>query len=167
MRQFTAYHEAGHAVVAYRLGIEVRRVSVVPEGHGNAGYCEYGSVFGGENLDRVIQISLAGAAAQQRFNRRSFRRWHARRDYDRALGLSRYVAGASGERDYFNYQMRVTRRLVERHWPDIVSVALALLRDDVLDRAAVIGLLDLEEEDRITKARWDRAEAEGFFDSPE
>jgi len=30
-RERTAYHEAGHAVVAYHLGVEVRYVTIVPD----------------------------------------------------------------------------------------------------------------------------------------
>jgi hypothetical protein len=118
-RDDTAYHEAGHAVITFRLGIEVLEVSAVPGGHGIAGYSQHGHLFtqpGSDrgNLDRAIQVNLAGPIAQKRFNPRSFRRWHARGDYDCALGLCRYIAGSSGQRDYFLYQMRVTRRLVDR-----------------------------------------------------
>jgi hypothetical protein len=88
-RKAIAYHEAGHAVAAHRLGYEVMRVSIAPKS-GSAGHVswrnpiknrsvisklEYGSEA---DLDRVrhridhaIIVSMAGALAQKRHNPRS------------------------------------------------------------------------------------------------
>jgi ATP-dependent Zn protease len=66
--QATAYHEAGHAVVALVLGRPVQRVSILPDRE-TAGQCEFGkSVFRPSEdwLEREILISLAGIAAEAR-----------------------------------------------------------------------------------------------------
>src|ERR1700687_5011540 len=64
----TAYHEAGHAVVALALGRPVERVSVLPDRE-NLGLCEFGkSVFRPSEdwLEREILIALGGIAAEAR-----------------------------------------------------------------------------------------------------
>src|SRR3954465_12559822 len=65
----TAYHEAGHAVVALALGRPVAHVSVLP-GREHLGLCEFGKgVFRPSEdwLEREILIGLAGLAAEARF----------------------------------------------------------------------------------------------------
>src|SRR5271163_2105137 len=67
--QATAYHEAGHAVVALILGRPVKRVSILPK-HERLGVCEFGkgSVKPSEDrLEREILIALGGIAAEARF----------------------------------------------------------------------------------------------------
>ncbi len=64
----TAYHEAGHAVIALVLGRSVQRVSVVPK-LDTLGRCEFqkGRTRPSEDwLEREILISLAGLAAEAR-----------------------------------------------------------------------------------------------------
>src|ERR1700704_3781323 len=62
----TAYHEAGHAVVALALGRPVHGVSVLPERQ-FLGVCEFGKgVFRPSEdwLEREILIALGGIAAE-------------------------------------------------------------------------------------------------------
>ena len=64
----TAYHEAGHAVVALALGRPVHRVSVLPDRE-RLGLCEFGKgVFRPSEdwLEREILIALGGIAAEAR-----------------------------------------------------------------------------------------------------
>src|SRR6516225_6401066 len=64
----TAYHEAGHAVVALALGRPIHRVSVLPDGH-FLGLCQFGKgVFRPSEdwLEREILIALGGIAAEAR-----------------------------------------------------------------------------------------------------
>ena len=55
----TAVHEAGHAVTAARLGLEIKRVSIVPtEGrHGHIVYALRGDTTG---ASRAVVVKLAG-----------------------------------------------------------------------------------------------------------
>ena len=73
-RERKAYHEAGHAVAAYRLGVEVRSATILPD-HYSAGYVTHGDLFCGHTLgsdravlERAIKISLAGPLAEARFS---------------------------------------------------------------------------------------------------
>src|SRR4051794_27174774 len=67
--ELTAYHEAGHAVVALVLGRPVHAVSILPD-HQHAGTCCFGkAVFRPTEdwLEREVLISLAGLAAEAAF----------------------------------------------------------------------------------------------------
>ena len=64
----TAYHEAGHAVIALALGRTVQRLSILPKLE-SLGRCEFqkGRTRPSEDwLEREILISLAGLAAEAR-----------------------------------------------------------------------------------------------------
>src|SRR6185436_14159619 len=64
----TAFHEAGHAVVALVLDRPVHRVSVLPN-HERLGQCEFGKGRfkpSEDSLEREILIALAGLAAEAR-----------------------------------------------------------------------------------------------------
>jgi ATP-dependent Zn protease len=162
-RRSTAYHEAGHTVVAYRLGVKIEHVSIVPDhdsrGHFAHGYlfCARGHGSDRANLERAIKICLAGPLAQAQFHRRSYRR-HGRHDYDCATGLARYLAGSAGEREFLRYQERQTKSLVEHLWNEIDAVAQALLERDHLSGTEVKGVIAarwrMEHEDRADKQRW-------------
>ena len=146
-RECTAYHEAGHAVVAHKLGVKIYRVTIVPA-QNYLGRCELRSMLfdGGlceqANLERAIQISLAGPLAQKRFHRRSYRRSCGRRDYYRASGLARYLA-ESNEREFLKDQELLTEMLIQRWWVDIERIASALLEHDNLTGADVEAELDM------------------------
>jgi ATP-dependent Zn protease len=165
----TAYHEAGHAVVAYHLGVEVQYVTIVPD-HFSAGHFVYGDLFSAPglgsdraNLERAIKICLAGPLAQARFHRPSYRRRNGRQDYDCATGLARYLAGSDGEREFLRYQERQTRNLIDHYWNDIGRVARALLEYDHLSGTAVKKIIEaprqMEREDRADRQRWIEAMA--------
>jgi len=65
----TAYHEAGHAVLAFLLDRPVKGVSILPS-RDHLGICEFGkAVFRRSEdwLEREILIALGGIAAEARF----------------------------------------------------------------------------------------------------
>ena len=67
--QATAYHEAGHAVLAFVLGRPVQCVSILPD-RDHDGICEFGKgVYRPTEdwLEREILIALGGIAAEARF----------------------------------------------------------------------------------------------------
>jgi ATP-dependent Zn protease len=68
--QPTAYHEAGHAVVALALGRPVQQVSILPD-RDFLGACKFGKpAFRPTEdwLEREILIALGGIAAEARFS---------------------------------------------------------------------------------------------------
>ena len=65
----TAYHEAGHAVVALSLGRPVHKVSVLPNAE-RLGQCEFRKGVqrpSDDFIETEILIALAGAVAEARF----------------------------------------------------------------------------------------------------
>jgi hypothetical protein len=101
-----AYHEAGHAVVAWRLRIPLRRagVTIVPDGDA-AGSCSHRKIVGHDiewdssdrivfRAERLAQICLAGGIAQRRYCAQSVRRHHT--DSDRSEAIDVMIHLASG-----------------------------------------------------------------------
>jgi hypothetical protein len=95
----TAYHEAGHAVAALRLGVGIGRrgVSIVP-GEGFLGKVHVLMALGGRpdveitgamrlKAESQVIVSLAGTAAQRRFRASSVRSYHGRSDIQGAFKL--------------------------------------------------------------------------------
>lgn len=127
----TAYHEAGHAVVALALGRPVARVSVLPN-RDYLGLCQFGKgVFRPSEdwLEQEILIALGGLAAEAKHTGNYA--WNeAGRDllHVRQLAIQR-----AGERQ----ADRLTRRLLskaehlladEGHWRAVELIAAELLR---------------------------------------
>jgi len=144
-------HQAARAVLAVYLEVEVRKVSIVPN-HESRGCFETGEVFCGPglgsdraNLERQIQICLAGPIAASRFHTRHARRQRDRRDFDMASGLARYLAGSAGEREFLRHQEVITHRLIVSLWDQIDRVAWALYERDELTGADIRRILEAPE----------------------
>jgi hypothetical protein len=139
-------------VVAYRLGIEVKFVTILPTHH-SAGYVTHGDLFCGgacsdrAALERAIKICLAGPMAEALFYPR-YRRRQRSVDYVCAFGLARYLTGW-GAKVFIRCQERETQKLLNGYWNDVKQVAQALLEYDELTGIAVKGIMDREEDDWI------------------
>jgi ATP-dependent Zn protease len=142
----TAYHEAGHAVVALALGRPVQRVSVLP-GHNHLGRCEFrkGVFRPSEDwLEREILIALGGIAAEARYTGNYA--WHgATRDYQYVRRLALQRAGGDRQAD------RLERRLLakaehllaqEGHWRAVELIAAELLGRGAMSGRAARHLFD-------------------------
>jgi ATP-dependent Zn protease len=137
----TAYHEAGHAVVALALGRPVAFVSTRP-GRDLLGVCEFGkAVFRPSEdwLEREILIALGGVAAEARHTGEYA--WDAAdRDRGYAEDLARQRAGDGRPAE------RLLRRLLAKaehilsqddNWHAVELLAAELLRQgEVSGRAA-------------------------------
>lgn len=137
-RGATAYHEAGHAVAAWRLGAGPRAVTIMSRSD-SQGEVSYQSPLSNIRFDldgsdrtrnrgeRTIIICLAGPIAQRRFAPRSWRRWHGASDYhaahEIALRLNKSSKAAEAHLKWLEVR---TEDLVDSLWNFIERVAVAL-----------------------------------------
>ena len=126
----TAYHEAGHAVIALALGRPIRRVSILPDRE-HLGVCEFGKgAFRPTEdwLEREILIALAGIAAEARHT--------GNYAWDGAARDQQYVRRLSEQRAGERRAERLERRLLakaehlladEGHWRAVELIAVELV----------------------------------------
>jgi plasmid stabilization system protein ParE len=141
----TAFHEAGHAVMALALGRPVQRVSVRPN-HQYLGQCRFGKgVFRPSEdwLEREILISLGGMAAEA-IHTGDYARGAAERDL-------RYVRDLAARRAGARQAERLERRLLTKaehllgqahHWRAVDLIAGELLRCGTISGRAARHLFD-------------------------
>ena len=137
-REITAYHEAGHAVVARMLYVRVKSVTIRPD-VGSSGMTKLDLRY--LNNDKQVLITLAGPYAQRRFAPRS--RWRSSStsvvtlnsgwDFDTVTGLI-YDEHGNGDaaKFYRRYAEAKAKQLVDRGWRRIEAVAKALLERETL-----------------------------------
>src|SRR5262245_42777926 len=136
----TAYHEAGHAVVALILGRPVDEVSVLAN-RDFLGVCKFGKarIRPSEDwLEREMLIALGGIAAEARHT--------GNYDWNAAGRDQQYIRGLAIERAGERRAGRLQRRLLakvehllaqEPHWRAVVLIAQELLRRSVVSGRAV------------------------------
>ncbi len=142
----TAYHEAGHAVVALALGRPVHRVSALADRE-FAGTCHFGkAVFRPSEdwLEREALIALAGLAAEARFT--------GVYAYDGAGRDRRYVAELALQRaGNARKAERLERRLLskvehllaqEANWRAVERIAAELQKSGAISGRAARHLFD-------------------------
>ena len=129
--QATAYHEAGHAVVALALGRPIQRVSILPDRE-HLGVCEFrkGTFRPSEDsLEREILIALGGIAAEARHT--------GNYAWDGAARDQQYVRRLSEQRAGERRAERLERRMLakaehlladEGHWKAVELIAAELIR---------------------------------------
>jgi ATP-dependent Zn protease len=131
----TAYHEAGHAVIALALDRPVHRVSVLPN-QDRAGQCEFKkgvSRPSEDSLEREILIALAGFAAEARHSGT-----YAFEEADRDLRfVRRLVLERKSERTAARYEERLLAKVEamlgeESIWQAVELIAAELLRQGVI-----------------------------------
>jgi ATP-dependent Zn protease len=136
----TAYHEAGHAVVALSLGRPVHKVSALPT-RDRLGWCEFrkGVFRPSEDwLERELLIALAGLAAEARLT--------GTYDHDAAGRDLRYVRGLARQRASERSIARLERRMLAKvenlladdgHWKAVELIAAELVKHgEISGRAA-------------------------------
>lgn len=136
----TAYHEAGHAVLALVLGRPVHKVSVLPNRE-RLGEVRFGTGSAKPTddwLEREILIALAGPLAEARFTG-TFGHAEAAQDlrFVRRLALQR-----KSERAAERYEQRMSAKAEyllgdEATWAAVVLIAAELMaRGEISGRAA-------------------------------
>ena len=141
---FVAYHEAGHAVMCWCLGLRVPGATVVPD-EDSAGHVEslrekpstYKGIDSGDRwhpsrlrLEKRVMILQAGEVAQRRYNSGSVRRVHSQDDFYKCRELLRKYAPDEKKLDIENHYLMLrkwTIHLIEQHWYLVEAVATALL----------------------------------------
>ena len=138
----TAYHEAGHAVAAWRLGVGFRKqaLSIVPDGD-SLGHAKQSNPLFRVDLEfdksdrarrraeKAAQISLAGGAAQRRFSARSYRHAHIKSDLHEAVHMLGYFAEGDELEAYLRLIEIRARHMFNRPfvWRCVQALAGALL----------------------------------------
>ncbi len=141
----TAYHEAGHAVIAISLGRTVQRVSILPKLQ-TLGRCEFlkGRTRPTEDwLEREILILLAGMAAEARHTGQYS--WAgAAQDLQ---SVKRLATMRAGERQYERLQKRMLAKVEHmldqpENWRAVQLIAAELVRSETISGRAVVHLVE-------------------------
>ena len=104
----TAHHEAGHAVMCWKEGIRVNRITIVPneEAAGSVERAnpllgidlEYdGSTRARLRVESCVKVCLAGPVAQRAFNPKGYRKYHGQGDQDKAVDVLSRMVGSDEE----------------------------------------------------------------------
>jgi ATP-dependent Zn protease len=138
-----AYHEAGHAVIAWVLGRRFKYVTIIPElEDGSLGHVMYGNLSKNFNpeideydktrriLEKEILLSFAGVLAGKKFKgRHNF--VGARSDRDIAFDYAIRICNSNIEetKKYVDWLWVRCRNMVDSNWEDIQTVARALMEN--------------------------------------
>lgn len=151
----TAYHEAGHAVIACIEGVKFRYVSIVP-GEDFAGLVRLyklpedvelgaGSTRARKQAEARIMMAFAGALATRHAFPRSRSGQASGPDLDMAFGCAMAFTGSEDEMNaYVNWLHIRTKQMVESRlvWPLIEAVANALRERQSLNASDVKDIID-------------------------
>ncbi len=146
--QSTAYHEAGHAVVAYWRHYPFRLVTIIPnKTRGSLGHVlfkklrSFNSIEGditptlARRIEDNIVISFAGGIAQRKFHKRGFRRYHTSCDDQSAIDLAFRLDGHKEAAEaYLHWLYIIARFLVDGHWKEIRAGATELIQHMTMSR---------------------------------
>ena len=144
--EVTAYHEAGHAVVALALGRTIHKVSALPNRE-RLGECRFGKGNARPTddwLEREILIALAGPAAEARFTG-AFANEEAKEDlrFVRRLALER-----KSDRAVERYEQRMLAKVEymladEGAWKAVELIAAELMKHGAISGRAARHLYEL------------------------
>jgi hypothetical protein len=131
----TAYHEAGHAVAAVRLGIRIASVTI-DSGEDYSGRLHTLNGMDGASEHAGAVMLMSGEAAQNIFAPRSCSFVNGLSEKDHYL-LMHWLRqnGHPGFEDHGRLEQkykRAARAFVREHWPSVDRVALALLERQTL-----------------------------------
>jgi hypothetical protein len=149
----TAFHEAGHAVAAWRRGLKIHSVTIVPTPEFR-GHIQHANPLQGIHLDydgsprarlraeAAIVVCLAGPEAQRRFSPRSWRSFHGATDHELAADLAMSLNGSDeAVNAHLKWLSIVTRDEIAVWWPLVEKVAHALVRERTLTAVEIKSLL--------------------------
>lgn len=139
-RKALAYHEAGHAVVGYAIGLTIERVTIIPDENslGHCRYREWDEWTVASPPESVLALVLAGAVAEEIATGRPSRA----SDDRNALGVARATgAGEAEAGERLAAARHRTGLFLEAHWSVVKAVAGTLReRRDLESREAMATL---------------------------
>jgi Bacterial RNA polymerase, alpha chain C terminal domain len=140
-REFLAFHEAGHAVMAFLLGRPIRRASIRRR-HGLAGHVDFEHAtsrlfeVAAEHrplIESDVLVLLAGRAAECERTLGSPPS-HAGLDRENARALLGLLEDCDEVvSSWMRYLLVRAQSMLQEEWPLVYSVARALLRDEEID----------------------------------
>jgi hypothetical protein len=139
-RKALAYHEAGHAVLGYAMGLEIEQITIIPR-EGSLGRCRYqdwDDEEAADDLDAALIVILAGAVAEEIAMGAPSRGADEPRAL--ALALSQGIGEAAAARRIAETRLLV-RCFLESHWLVIKALAAALRKDRVLDGPQAVAII--------------------------
>ena len=144
--EITAYHEAGHAVIALALGRTIHKVSVLPNRE-RLGECRFGKGNARPTddwLEREILISLGGMAAEARFSG-TYATDAAKEDLRFVRRLARE---RKSDRAVERYEQRMLDKVEamladEETWAAVVRIAAELMKHGTISGRAARHLYEL------------------------
>jgi hypothetical protein len=139
----TAYHEAGHAVIAWHFHLRFKHVTINP-GSDSLGHVLLGhpkwfrpDIASSDRIrihaERHIIVDLAGQIAEEKFlGKRP--RYGMQSDNQNAVGLAFRIGGSEETVDaYLKYCWCAARDCVNVRWKEIESVAAAVVDGETLN----------------------------------
>lgn len=151
----TAFHEAGHAVMAYLVRRRIKRVSIEPdEKEGSLGHVENwrlrirpdirSNPYTNERLDDAVKISLAGGIAEAIYTGRK-NHVGATGDYRNASDYAMHRCGSAEQAvAYLRWQSVCARQIMEnpRYWKGVKVLAEALMKQPTIPGAEATKIIE-------------------------
>ncbi|TWT73138.1 ATP-dependent metalloprotease [Allorhodopirellula solitaria] len=142
-RTATAYHEAGHAVMAVSLGRQIHKVTIAPGkqafGGTRLGHCEIkkGRTKGAnDQLEDDVLILLAGMVAEARFTGQYCHRG-ADRDLKDVANL--LCTRAASSRQHVTLRRRMLAKTEHILSDDAHVAAMTIIADELLEKTTISG----------------------------
>jgi hypothetical protein len=150
----TAYHEAGHIVMAWHVGESPTKAAIGKLRRGVVGATSYEQPMAMKGeldprsdrsrlaAERAIMVSLAGPAAQRRFRPSSWRRAHGMLDHSRATALAAAVTDSPRQAQALLkfLGIRVDDALAAE-WNKVEAVAKQLAKKHELSHGDIVAIL--------------------------
>jgi hypothetical protein len=154
-RRAVAYHEAGHAMAAWKFKLGgIGQTTIVPTADYSGAMKHAADPLRGIRLDldnsdraharaeKLIMICQAGPIAQRRGAPRSWRYYHGSGDRRIAADLAiRLQSSAEIATAYIRYLDLRTKGLVHTHWWAVDLIARALLERDTLTGEEIAAMI--------------------------
>jgi len=149
----TAYHEAGHAVVACSMGFTVNEVSII-RSEGNLGYCtapfplEFPPGFSIENLSDLIRslaVCYFSGGLAEKMATGSYDAVGSDPDNHNAISILSCIAGSGEEiQVHIDKAQETAHRILQQRWQAVVVLAEELLRKEKINGDEVSELISLD-----------------------